>query len=75
MKEITKTTTRHYTILKVALDMFTYDKSFREIRSRHRCQYSECFSCGHHFKDGEKMSLAIVSSTTNKMLCHNCAKG
>ena len=71
--DISRTVTRNYTIQKVAIDMFTYDESFRNIRSQHRYQGSECFACGHHFKDGEKMSLAIVSGTTNKMLCHSCA--
>ena len=75
MKEITRTTVRYYTIQKVAIDMFTYDQSFRDIRSRYKYQASECFDCGHHFKDGEKISLAIVSGTTNKMLCHCCAEG
>jgi len=71
--EITKTVVRHYTIQKVSVDMFTYDERFREIRSRYRYQCSECFACGHHFMDGEKISLAIVSGTTNKVLCHDCA--
>lgn len=74
MKEVTKTTTKHYAIQKVAIDMFTYDQSFRDIRSRYGYQASECFACGHHFKDGEKISLAIVSGSTNKVLCHSCGE-
>jgi len=34
---------------------------------------SECFKCGHKFKDGESVALAAFKNVGNKVLCEPCA--
>jgi len=69
--EITKTRTTKYTIQQIGLDFLTFDEKFRSIRENHRYPGFECYACGKHFKDGDKISV-IVTDKGNKIVCHNC---
>ncbi|MDQ7095974.1 hypothetical protein REC12_20475 [Desulfosporosinus sp. PR] len=68
---ITKTTTKTFNILQVELDMLTFDESFRRIRQNFRYTGFECYKCGRHFLDNEKISL-IITDKGNKVVCHDC---
>lgn len=67
----TKTTTKTYNILQVALDFLAFNKSYRRIRGNSRYPGFECYQCRRHFQDGEKISLALTDKG-NKVLCHDC---
>ncbi|MBA1335893.1 MAG: hypothetical protein HPY66_1711 [Firmicutes bacterium] len=68
---ITKTRTTTYRISHVYLDMMVFNENFRRIRADHKYQGFECFSCGKHFQDDEKISV-IFTDKGNKTVCHEC---
>lgn len=68
---ITKTTTKHYNIQQIGLDMMCFNESYRRIRGKMKNKLFSCHSCGRNFLDGEKISL-IITDKGNKMVCHQC---
>jgi transcription elongation factor Elf1 len=73
MPQIKKTRTTIYTIKQVAMDFFTFNERFREIRQRSENKGFKCYACNKPFKDGEKISL-IFTDRGNKMVCHTCGE-
>lgn len=71
--EIIRTVTKKYKVTNVAIDIFTFDASFRKIRNRFKYKGFSCFRCFSKFKDGEKMSLLQFSNHPNRMACKRCA--
>lgn len=71
--EIVKVFKKKYEVQNIGIDFYTYDQSFREIRSRYRYKCDECFMCGHKFEDGEKLSMGNIKGEPNKVFCHSCA--
>lgn len=71
---IIKTITRKYVITAIAINMFTYDESFRKIRSKFRYQGNTCYNCGHKFNDNEKISLVQFKNYPNRLVCRHCAR-
>jgi len=69
---ITRTTVTHYRINQIALDLLTFDESYRRIRGRMKNKLFDCFSCKRDFTDGEKISLIIITGSGNKVVCHGC---
>ena len=69
--QIVKTRTTTFSITQVAIDFLTFDQKYREIRGGFRYKGFQCYSCGKHFEDGEKLSLALTDKG-NKIVCHEC---
>lgn len=69
---ITKTTIKQYKITQIALDFLTFDESYRRIRGNMKNKLFNCFSCKREFKDGEAISLIIITNSKNKVVCHDC---
>jgi peptide subunit release factor 1 (eRF1) len=69
--EIVKTRVTRYIVNQVAIDFLIFSESYRRIRGNFRYKGFECYSCGKHFEDGEKMSL-IFTNKGNKVVCHKC---
>ncbi len=69
--EIVKTKTTKYIIQQIALDFMTFDEKFRNIRENYKYQGFECYACGKHFNNGDKVSV-IFTDKGNKVVCHDC---
>ena len=72
MISIIKTRSIAYNVQHLILDMFVFDEKYRKIRCSRRYKGFGCFKCAKSFEDGEKISLAFIS-TGNKVLCRECA--
>lgn len=55
----------------MALDFAAFDETWRRIRCNRGYKGFECYSCGRHFKDGEKISV-IFTNKGNKTVCNKC---
>jgi len=69
--EIVKTRTTKYAIQQIGLDFLIFDENYRRIRQNFKYQGFECYICGKHFTDGDKISL-IITNKGNKFVCHDC---
>jgi hypothetical protein len=71
--EITKVKKTTYKIFQVAVDFFTFNERYKQIRQKFSDQGFDCFICKRPFKPGEKIGL-VVTNKGNKVVCRKCAE-
>ena len=73
MKSFTKTTTTTFEPIWINTDAFTYDETFRKIRSGSRKPFKACCKCKRKFDDGERIGIGCFKGKGNLALCGQCA--